>query len=244
MAGPAAYQIAPTVWRIPLAPSDFVNAYAFVEPDGRVTLVDTGTKSAPKRVTAGLDAMGKTPRDVVRIVLTHAHPDHAGGAARLRELTGAPVAIHETDASWARDGKAPPRDPATRVGRLMNRWEKRKQNYPPVVVAEEFSDGQVLPVAGGLRVVHTPGHTLGHVALLHEPTGVLVTGDSIWNIRKLRWSVRAFCTDIRLNERTASVLGELEYDVAAFTHGPHVSDDAREKVRGFLRDAQRFAADR
>jgi glyoxylase-like metal-dependent hydrolase (beta-lactamase superfamily II) len=244
MAGPAAYEVTPGVWRIPLAPFDFVNAFAFVEGDGGVTLVDTGTKGGPKRVTAGLTAMGKSPRDVVRIVLTHAHPDHAGGAARMRELTGAPVAIHETDAAWARDGKSPPRDPSTLVGRVMNRSERRKQGYAPVVVAEEFSDGHVLPVAGGLRVVHTPGHTMGHVALLHEPTGVLVTGDSIWNVRKMRWSVAAFCTDIRLNEQTATVLGELDYDVAAFTHGRHITDNARERVRGFLRDAKRSADDR
>jgi glyoxylase-like metal-dependent hydrolase (beta-lactamase superfamily II) len=227
-----------------MAPADFVNAFAFVDDDGRVTLVDTGTKTGTARATAGLAAMGKSPRDVVRIVLTHAHPDHAGGAARLRELTGAPVAVHEIDAAWARDGKAPPRDPATLIGRVMNRMERRKkQNYPPVVVAEEFSDGHVLPVAGGLRVVHTPGHTMGHAALLHEQTGLLITGDSIWNLRKLRWSVRAFCADIRLNERTAHVLGELEYDIAAFTHGVPVTDNAREQVRGFLRDAKRFAAD-
>jgi glyoxylase-like metal-dependent hydrolase (beta-lactamase superfamily II) len=132
------------------------------------------------------------------------------------------------------------------MGRLDNRSAQRKQKqaYPPVVVAEEFVDGQVLPVAGGLRVVHTPGHTLGHVALLHEPTGVLVTGDSIWNIRKLRWCIRSFCTDIKMNEQTAAVLGELDYDVAAFTHGAHVSDNARERVRGFLRDAKRFAGGR
>jgi glyoxylase-like metal-dependent hydrolase (beta-lactamase superfamily II) len=75
------------------------------------------------------------------------------------------------------------------------------------------------------------------VSLLHESTGVLITGDSIWNVRKLGYGTRAFCQDTRLNARTAHVLGELEYSVVAFTHGPHMSDGAREAVRGFLRDA-------
>jgi glyoxylase-like metal-dependent hydrolase (beta-lactamase superfamily II) len=88
--------------------------------------------------------------------------------------------------------------------------------------------------------VHTPGHTAGHVALRLETTGVLITGDSIWNVRKLSFGVKAFCQDIKLNQQTADVLGELEYDVAAFTHGKHVTQQARETVRGFLRDAKRY----
>lgn len=108
-----------------------------------------------------------------------------------------------------------------------------------MVVAEEFGDGDVLPIAGGLTVHHTPGHTAGHVSLLHPDTGVLITGDAIWNVRKLSYGVKAFCQDIELNERSAHVLGELEYEIAAFTHGPHVGDHGREAVRGYLRDADK-----
>ena len=46
-----------------------------------------------------------------------------------------------------------------------------KQDYEPVPVDEELTDGQLLPVAGGLRVVHTPGHSPGHASFLHEPPG-------------------------------------------------------------------------
>jgi glyoxylase-like metal-dependent hydrolase (beta-lactamase superfamily II) len=235
MSKPAAFRVAPNLWRIPVAPFSFVNVYAFVDEDGQVTLVDTGMKSSAKRIEAGLELMGKSTADVTRIVLTHAHADHAGGAAGLLERTGVPgVAIHQTDAPFARDGHAPPRDTSTFLGRLANRGSNA---FPAVVVAEEFVDGDVLPVAGGLSVHHTPGHTAGHVSLLHQPTGVLITGDAIWNVRKLSYGVKAFCQDVKLNERSAHVLGELEYTVAAFTHGPHVSDQAREAVRGYLRDA-------
>jgi glyoxylase-like metal-dependent hydrolase (beta-lactamase superfamily II) len=235
MAKPAAYRIAPNIWRIPAAAFDFVNVYALVDEDGGVTLVDTGTKSSVKRIDAGLAAMGKAAPDVTRVVLTHAHGDHAGSAAALVERSGLPgVAIHRTDAEFARAGHAPPRDTSTFFGRLINRSANA---FPAVVVAEEFADGDVLPVAGGLTVQHTPGHTLGHVSLLHQDSGVLITGDSIWNVRKLSFGVKAFCQDVALNAQTAHVLGELKYDVAAFTHGPHVADGAREAVRGYLRAA-------
>jgi glyoxylase-like metal-dependent hydrolase (beta-lactamase superfamily II) len=239
MSRAAGYRVAPNVWRIPAAPFDFVNIYALVDDDGQVTLVDTGFRSGAERAEAGLAAMGKTLSDVTRILLTHAHSDHAGSAAKLSELTGAGVAISKTDAPFARKGVAPRRDPSSLGGRLITKMSKPGKDYPAVIIGEEFADGDVLPVAGGLRIVHTPGHTPGHVAMLHEDSGTLITGDSIWNVRKLSWGVKAFCTDIRLNQQTADVLGELDYRVAAFTHGPHVAEQARERVRTYLKDARR-----
>lgn len=232
MATAPAVQLAPGVWRIPTAPRALINSFALVSDDGSVTLVDAGIKNAPKRITAGLAAIGVSPGDVTRIVLTHAHGDHAGGAEEMRRTSGAPLAIHTDDAGYARDGAAPPRDRSFLLGRLLQR---APDGFPPVDVAEELTDGQVLDVAGGLRVVHTPGHSPGHCSLLHEGSGVLVTGDALFNWRGIGWSIKALCTDFRLSQRSAHVLGELEYSVAAFTHGPEITDRAREQVRGFLR---------
>ncbi|WP_088285927.1 MBL fold metallo-hydrolase [Kineosporia sp. A_224] len=233
----AAIALAPGVWRIPTAPFDLVNTFAFAEPDGAVTLVDTGLRGAPARIAAGLAAIGRSPRDVTRIVLTHSHSDHGGGLARLSRETGATVAAHEADAGYVRRGERPPLDPSTGLGRMLSRGSAKA--FDPVDVGHVLHDGEVLPVLGGLRVVHTPGHTPGHVSLLHQPTGVLITGDSIFNVLGLRWPAKAFCTDVALTRRTAHVLGQFEYRVAAFTHGPHVSDNAREKVRAFLTAAAR-----
>src|SRR6476661_959462 len=163
--------LAPNVWRIPLV-RDLVNGFILRDDDGQVTLVDMGLKSSGPKVIAALDAVGAAPSDVIRLLLTHAHPDHA--------------------------------------------------------------DGEVLPIAGGLRVVHTPGHSPGHVSLLHEESRTLITGDAIFNVVGLRWPVKAFCTDFRMTQRTAHRLGELDYDVAAFTHGAELRDRPREAIRRFL----------
>lgn len=225
-------QLAPGVWRIPTAPSDLVNTFAFVDDDGQVTLVDAGTKGAPRRIVEGLEHLGSAPSEVTRIIATHAHSDHIGGLSALRGRTSAAVAVHERDAAYVREGKGPVLDRTTLGGRLF----RRGPGSTPTHVEEELTDGQVVDVGGGLRVVHTPGHTPGHVALLHEPSRVLITGDSIWNMRRrMTWPFASFCTDHRANQTTAAVLADLDYDVAAFTHGPEIRDGAREAVRGFLR---------
>ena len=117
---------------------------------------------------------------------------------------------------------------AARVARLAT----LRRDGTPRLVPITFV---LLDVAGGLRVVATPGHTPGHVSLLHEPTRTLITGDAVVNVLGVHYPPRFFCSDFRMTKRTAHVLGELEYERVGFTHGPDIVDGAREAVRRFLR---------
>lgn len=228
--------LAPGVWRIPTVGRDLVNSFALVDDDGAVTLVDTGLAKAPPRIVAGLAAIGKRPADVTRILLTHVHPDHAGGAAEMSRQTGADVWVHEGDHPSATSGTVvQPPDQRFLLGRLFARLPEAR--FEPFAPGPLLHDGDVLPVAGGLRVVHTPGHSPGHVSFLHEPTRTLVTGDSMFNFgfRGLTLAPKFLCADFAMTQQTAHRLGELDYDVAAFTHGPEMTDGARERIRGYLR---------
>jgi len=213
---------------------DFINSFALVEDDGSITLIDCGVKRAPRAIIKGLAHLGKHPRDVQRIILTHAHSDHAGGAAHMVESTGVTgVEVHGDDAPFIRDGVTAPRDATTRLGALFGRLPGG--GFAPTPVAHSLADGDVIKSAGGLRVLHTPGHSPGHISLLHESTGVMITGDAIWNMNsRMSWPVAAFCTSYRQNQQTAQILGETDYVVAAFTHGPEIRGNPREQIRRFL----------
>ena len=194
------------MWRIPLL-GDVVNGFMFRDDDGQVTLVDMGVKRSGPKVMAALASIGSGPSDVTRLMLTHAHPDHAGGAAHVARETGRTFGIHEGDAEAARTGFSPPRDNALRLGRLANRLGRAAHRLRAAEVGETFTDGQVVPVAGGLEVVHTPGHSPGHAAYLHRSSGVLITGDSIFNVRGLRWPIKAFCTSFRADDADRAPAG-------------------------------------
>jgi glyoxylase-like metal-dependent hydrolase (beta-lactamase superfamily II) len=231
MPGPVV-ALAPGVYRIPTL-GDFINSFAFVDDDGQVTLVDCGLRKAPRKIVEALVGIGKTPADVTRIILTHAHGDHAGGGREMVERTGVDGAqIHADDVPYIRAGRNAPAADST-MGRLMSRGGPAA--FDPFPISAEFVDGQVLDVAGGLRVLHTPGHSPGHVSLLHEDSGVLITGDAIFNMAwGMSWPLATICTSASQNKQSAHVLGEVDYRVAAFTHGPEIRDNAREAVRGFL----------
>ena len=228
-----AVPLAPGVWRIPTFGRDLVNSFAFVDADGSVSLVDAGLRGATPRIVRGLDAIGRRPGDVARILITHGHLDHVGHARVLRARTGAPVHVHDDDAGYVRSGRPPPRDRSSPLARVLSFVHRRQASCE---VDGTFTEGDVLPVAGGLRVLHTPGHSPGHCSFLHEPTGVLVTGDALFNFRaRMSYSFVSGCTDYAMSQETADRLGEVEYEIAAFTHGPEMKDGAREAVRRFLR---------
>lgn len=227
-----AIALAGPVYRIPTL-GNFINSFALLEDDGSVTLVDCGVERAPRRIVAGLAALGKHPSDVQRIVLTHAHADHAGGAAGMLSQTAAEgVDVHTDEAEFVRTGRAPAAGSSQMMVKVMQRVNPGK--FAPVPVTREFQDGDLLDIAGGVQVFHTPGHTPGHVSLLHADTGVFITGDIIFNMLRMSWPFKNFCTSFPLNQQSAGVLCDVEYSVAAFTHGPEIRDGAREKVRSFV----------
>jgi glyoxylase-like metal-dependent hydrolase (beta-lactamase superfamily II) len=219
----AAIRLADGVWRIPTAPGDMINSFAVSDSDGGVTVVDAGLKyrSARRRLIAGLREIGAGPQDVRRVVITHAHPDHTGGLAALVGLAGgAAVLAHEREAVYLRDG----RSPRTRRGKT--------RTFAKVPVTTEFQHDSLLP--GGLRAVHTPGHSPGHTALLHEDSGVLITGDAVMNLRGVRYAPAFLCTDPDRNRSSADSLADLDFEVAAFAHGPELRRGARQAVRALL----------
>jgi glyoxylase-like metal-dependent hydrolase (beta-lactamase superfamily II) len=230
----ASVQVADGVWRLPTAPADLVNSYLLAGDDGTLVLLDAGTRRAPRKLIAALHELGRAPEEVTHLLLSHAHPDHAGGAHALQAATSGAVVTHEREAVYVREGRSPNADPSSVGGRLLRRLPRRASGFRAVPVDSTFVDGEVLPLAGGLTVVHTPGHTPGHCSFLHPSSGVLLTGDALFNVRRISYPIKGPCTDVRMSRTSAARLGELDFAVAGFTHGPHVSSGAQSAVRAFL----------
>jgi glyoxylase-like metal-dependent hydrolase (beta-lactamase superfamily II) len=155
-----------------------------IEAAGRVVVVDTGFAAYRHQLEPGLAALGRSPADVEAVVITHAHGDHTGSAEPLRRELGVAVHIHEADADRARSGSAKGRTQGRTLPYLRHPHAWRFLVHfatagtpEPVGELETFGDGDELP--GGLRAIHTGGHTPGHCVFHHPERGLLFAGDLI-----------------------------------------------------------------
>ncbi|MBP7690898.1 MAG: MBL fold metallo-hydrolase [Anaerolineales bacterium] len=170
-------QLVDNVYQVP---GVIANVYVVTDPDG-VTLVDTGLPYNHGRIVAYLARLGQPAAAVRRILVTHADRDHMGSVKALQALTGARVYAS------ALEGAAMARGQETRrlnvpPGLRLAFWVLRRFVFaaaPPAAADESLTDGQVLPVLGGLQVLATPGHTPGHVSFYAPAAGVLFAGDSL-----------------------------------------------------------------
>jgi glyoxylase-like metal-dependent hydrolase (beta-lactamase superfamily II) len=191
------------------------NAFLVDGEDG-LTLVDVGWAGAPTALLAAVAERGLVPTDIKRIVLTHAHPDHVQGAAELRRLTGARILIHHADHAWLQAGRVPAHGRSGALGRLIDRLPTL--HWAPLTADRTVSDGELIEGAGGLRVLHTPGHTPGHIVLHHEPSGTVLVGDALFHRGDLALGPAALAADPSLR---AGSLARIPADVRAvgFAHG-------------------------
>jgi glyoxylase-like metal-dependent hydrolase (beta-lactamase superfamily II) len=156
------------------------------------TVVDTGIASSPvEGMVPALEAIGRRIEDVRRILLTHGHIDHIGGAYALWELTGrrAQVVIHEADAPMLRSRRAHVEEYLDGQGRYSGdpEGEDKVTAAAHAVISGEMEPsllvkgGETIPLGGDVTVsVHPlPGHTSGSVAYVIDGPRSVFVGDAV-----------------------------------------------------------------
>jgi glyoxylase-like metal-dependent hydrolase (beta-lactamase superfamily II) len=168
--------------------------YLLRDSDGAFHVIDPGWDSPENwaAVSALLESLGASAADVRSITATHLHPDHIGLAARLREASGAPLQLHETEASAIGSPFDTPGNTDATV-RQLDAWgvpgarraeilriTTQASHFVPPIADRTLVDGERIDIPGSdLYAMLTPGHTSGHLCVRDDERSLLFTGDHL-----------------------------------------------------------------
>jgi glyoxylase-like metal-dependent hydrolase (beta-lactamase superfamily II) len=232
-------EIAPGVYSMKQRKGGHVHAFLF--DDGTdLTLIDTLFDTDARQILDRIRSIGRTVEDLKHIVLTHGHRSHLGGLAALKRLSGATVYSHEWEADiiagerTAQPVTPVPMRPVTaywRVYYLQLGAALGRGKHPPCTVDHTLEDGDTV---GSLRVLHTPGHTPGHLAFWWPEQRVLFAGDAIATYPVFAAGWPAFTLNPTQHRASTDRMAELDAEVVAIGHGEPITAGAAERVRSLV----------
>lgn len=198
-----------------------VNAFLLDSESDGLVLIDTGSAANASGIRAAVRTLGRDVGEIQHILVTHCHPDHAGGLATLKALTSARVYMHRRDAMLVETGRAmrPMSPPPGILNAILFRVmiAPKPTTVSPVTADERVGNGDLIPVAGGITVIHTPGHSEGHLVFLSKDRGVVFLGDAAANLLGLRLMMAY--EHLQQGVMSLQNLCRFDFDTACFGHG-------------------------
>ena len=214
-----------------IVPMGMANAF-LIESDDGLTLIDAGYPNKETKVFEAIREIGGSRAQLRHLIFTHGHPDHIGSGAAIVRETGARTYMHAIDIPIAESGGPfRPLQPAPGLLRrvLCNLLFHPDKRVEPVPIDHPLTAGEILPIAGGIEVIHTPGHCAGQVALLWHARRMLFAGDVCSNIMGLGDPLGF--ESLKEGRASQRKLATLSFDAVGFGHGGPIAYHASTRFR-------------
>jgi glyoxylase-like metal-dependent hydrolase (beta-lactamase superfamily II) len=185
-------------------------------------LIDTGFPGQYDDLRSALEKIGMPISQLKAVILTHQDVDHIGCLPEILQECGTQVRIyaHELDKPYI-EGQFP----LLKDGHL--------EHPPKGKVDETVTDGQELPFCGGIRVIHTPGHTPGHISLYLMRSKTLIAGDSMYSVNGMLGGIHEPTTlDIETARFSLKKCIELDITSVVCYHGGLTHRNVNEQISG------------
>ncbi len=205
-------KISDTVYQV----DDVVGAPTLIVDADYLSLVDTGIPGSEGKIFALIESLGRKRADLKNILITHSDLDHIGSLPALLAATGAQVYAQREEAQVIEGARK------TRNGQLVPQR---------VRVARLVHDGEVLPLHGGIQVVETFGHAIGHVSYYLLKEKLLIVGDCLVNTEGLGNSRPQYTFNAEQANATVKKLAALGPASLCFGHGTPIVGDASPQLQ-------------
>lgn len=207
------------------------------------TLVDAGVPGMEDAIRAELAAQGLGLEDIKQVIMTHHDLDHIGSLPAVVVASGAQVWALEREIPLIEGDEWPQKRPRPEQIKQMladpnvpqprKEMMRRMSAIPPIQVKVDraLKDGEVLPLAGGVRIIATPGHTFGHTSLYLERSKTLIAGDALTSdTGTLHGPSTQATPDMKTAGESVGKMAGLDVQSIVTYHGGVVSEGANEQL--------------
>ncbi|WP_301173007.1 MBL fold metallo-hydrolase [Brevibacillus nitrificans] len=184
-------------------------------------LIDTGFPGQYEELKAAMEKAGAPIHRLHTVILTHQDIDHIGNLPELLQETGGRIRVyaHEQEVPYIQ-------------GELPLIKDKHVKHPPKGNVTDLLEDGQGLPFVGGIQVIHTPGHTAGHVSLYLHQSKTLIAGDSMYSVDgKLMGLHGPTALDPEMAQRSLKKYADYAITSVICYHGGVSTQDIQAQIR-------------
>ena len=194
-------EIAKGVEMLQLEFQEFVIHPILLWDDEMAVLIDTGFPGQIEDIQVEMEKVGVSFDKLKVVILTHQDIDHIGSLPELLQRCRSNIKVyaHELDKPYI-EGDLP----LLKDGNVENR--------PKGKVSDTVIDGQELPYCGGILILHTPGHTPGHISLYLKQSKILIAGDSMYSVNGMLGGIHA-PTTINIKEAKQALKKYLNLDI-------------------------------
>ncbi|MFS8351885.1 MBL fold metallo-hydrolase [Bacillus nitratireducens] len=214
-------EIAKGVEMLHLEFQEFIIHPILLWDDEMAVLIDTGFPGQFEDIQVEMERVGVSFDKLKVLILTHQDIDHIGSLPEILQYLGSNIQVyaHELDKPYI-EGELP----------LLK--DAQVQNPPKGKVSDTLIDGQELPYCGGIRILHTPGHTPGHISLFLKQSKTLVAGDSMYSVNGMLGGIHAPTTlNVKEAQQSLKKYSNLDIESVVCYHGGLSKGDINAQIQ-------------